>query len=284
MNDCKIVQDLLPLYAEDLITPETKEYILIHCSGCESCQKLLRRCEDPIPPEQVDAKAYKKALRKNYINIICRAMLAFILVIGLLSVFCEKLTVYMTWKDGRSPVEQIIDAPTGLGKLTLVDWEASGRRIGNARNEGTLIYVKQEHVIKDEYGVGRESTEGGYAKPWENVQAEWAPNGEEIFFSTDLLDGGIGFFVETYEYWRDEEGSHSISRMLPEKSDSGFLDSLMSQCRENSAFPTGWETIQFTFHKWREDSETLIFIYETDNGHRGLLDFHFPTETITDID
>ena len=133
-------------------------------------------------------------------------------------------------------------------------------------------------------GVGREGSEGGYAKHWENVQVEWAPNGEEIFFSADLLDGGIGFFVETYEYWRDEEGSHSISRMLPEKSSNGFLDSLLSQCRENLDFPTGWETIQFTFHKWKDDSETLVFVYETDNGYRGLLDFHFPTETITDID
>ena len=284
MNDCKIVRDLLPLYAEDLIALETKEYILVHCSGCESCQKLLRRCEEPIPSAQVDPKAYKKALRKEYINIISKVMLVCILAIGLICIICEKITGYSLWNDGRSPVEQIIEAPVGLGKVTLVDWDESGWQIGNVPNEGTLIFVKQEHVIKDVYGVGRDGSEGGYAKPWENVQAEWAPNGEEIFFSADLLDGGIGFFVETYEYWRDKEGSHSISRMLPENSDSGFLDKLIFQCHDNLDFPTGWDTIWFTFYEWKDDSETIVFVYETDNGHRGLLDFHFPTVTITDID
>lgn len=284
MKDCKIVQDLLPLYAEDLIAPETKEFIIDHCSCCESCQKLLLRCEEPVPSAQVDPKAYKKALRKNYFNIICKAMLAFILSIGLLSILCEKLTDYMQWKDGRAPVEQIIEAPTGFGKVTLVDWEESGMRIGNARNQGTLIYITQEHVIQNEYGVGRSINDGGYAKLWENVRAEWAPNGEEIFFSADLLDGGIGFFVETYEFWIDEKGSHSISRMMPMNSDNGFQDTLLSQCRENLVFPTGWDTIQFTFYEWKDDSETIVFVYETDNGHRGLLNFHFPTETITDID
>lgn len=284
MKDCKIVQDLLPLYAEDLIATETKEYILAHCSGCESCQQLLRRCEEPIPSEQIDEKAYKKALRKGAMNIICKVILVAILFIGLSSIIFERITGFSLWNGGRTPVEQIIEAPVGLGKVTLVDWEASGWHIRNARNEGTLIYIKQEHVIRDEHGVGRESSEGGHAKPWENVQVKWAPNGEEIFFAADLLDGGIGFFVETYEFWMDEDGSHSISGMLPEKSDNGFLDILLSQCRENLDFPTGWETIGFTFYKWKDDSETLVFVYETDNGHRGLLDFHFPSETITNID
>lgn len=284
MNVCKIVQDLLPLYAEDLVTPETKEYVIAHCSDCECCQKLLHRCEEPAPPVQIDTKVYKKALWKNYINMICKAVVLLALFTGLLSVVCDKLGTYMLWKDGQHPVEQIIDAPIGLGKVTLVDWEASGRRIGNTRNEGTLIYIKQEHVIQDEYGIGSVSSAGGYAKPWENVQAEWAPNGEEIFFAAELLDGGVGFFVETYEFWVDEEGSHSMSRLVPENSENGFWDILNSGCRENPDFPTGWHKIDFTFHGWKDDSETLVFIYETDNGYRGLLDYHFPTETITDID
>ena len=35
MNECKIVEDLLPLYAEDLISPESKEFVEEHCAGCE---------------------------------------------------------------------------------------------------------------------------------------------------------------------------------------------------------------------------------------------------------
>ena len=81
-----------------------------------------------------------------------------------------------------------------------------------------------------------------------------------------------------------EAGTIPSMPIMPEKSDNGFLNILLSQCRKNSDFPTGWETIRFTFHKWKDDSETIVFVYETDNGHRGLLDFHFPSETITNID
>ena len=284
MNECKIVEDLLPLYAENLTNEETTAFIREHTAGCERCGKLLKRCQDPEVAAEADAKTYKKALRKNQFNLICKAMLLFLIVLGVMVFACEKLENYILWKDGKAPVEQVIEAPTGYGKLTLVDWEGSGRRIGNARNEGTLIRIEMRHFEQDEYGYGWSGSGGEMAKTWENVQAAWAPNGEEIFFSADLLDGGIGIFVYDYKFWMDEKGSHSESRLLPESREQGYLDVLLDGCRNHPDFPTGWETVKFSFHQWQEDSETITFVYETDNGCRGLLDFHYPTETITDVD
>ena len=284
MNECKIVEDLLPLYAEDLISEESSALVRNHAAVCERCGKLLKRCESPEAVTEEDTKAYKKALRKNQFNLICKAMLLFLVVLGIMVYGCVKLEEYILWKEGKAPVEQVIEAPVGYGKITLVDWEGSGRRIGNARNEGTLIRIEMRHFEQDEYGYGWSGSAGEVAKTWENVQAVWAPNGEEIIFRADLLDGGTGIFVRDYKYWRDDEGSHSEARLLPEGFEHGYLDILLDGCRNHLDFPVGWESIEFTFHQWQDDSETITFVYETDNGQRGLLDFHYPSETITDID
>lgn len=283
MNECKIVEDLLPLYAEDLTGEETASFIREHVAGCENCRKLLSRCETPAQTDEVDGKAYKKALRKNQFNFFCKAVLLFVLVLGVLAFGCYKLTEYMEWKEGKIPVEQEIEAPSGLGKITLVDWEASGRRIGNSRNEGTLIRISHTHVHQDEYGTGWYGSAGEYAKYWENVQAVWAPNGEDIFFSAELLDGGKCIFVYSYEYWVDDEGSHGESKMLPMNSETGYMDALTQGCANHPDFPTGWETVEFNFYQWQEDSETITFVYETDNGCRGLVDFHYPSESVTNV-
>lgn len=283
MNECRIVEDLLPLYAEDLTNEVSSRFVRSHVESCERCNSLLQRCHEVIPAEEVDAKAYKKAMRRNQVNLFCKIALLTILALAIMILACEKLEDYLLWKDGKAPVEQVIEAPVGYGKLTLVDWEESGRRIGNARNEGTLIWIEMRHFHQDEWGYGWTGHAGESAKCWENVQAEWAPNGEEIFFRADLLDGGTGIFVHTYKFWMDEKGSHSESRLLPEKSEHGYLDALVDGCRKYSDFPMGWETIEFSFHQWQDDSETITFVYETDNGYRGLLDFHFPSETITKV-
>ena len=286
MNECKIVQDLLPLYAEDLVSEETKAFVDDHCESCIACSELKRRGLVELPETEKNPKEYQKALRKNQVNLICKVVTLLVVVVFLLYIGCTKLDAYIQWKEGKTPVEAVIETSTGYGnygKITLVDWEESGRRIGNARNEGTLIRIEMQHFEQDEYGYGLFGSAGEMAEPWENVQAVWAPNGEEIFFMADLLDGGIGIFVRDYKYWMDENGSHSEERLFPERMGNGYLDILLDGCRNHPDFPSGWENIEFGFYQWKEDSETIIFVYETDNGRRGVLDFHYPSEIITDV-
>lgn len=290
MNECKIVEDLIPLYAEDLTSPETKGFIDAHCAECDACAKLKARAGEAVPEQLPEPGAVKKALWGNTLKMIFMGIGIFVVAIALIYFGITKLDAYMQWKDGRTPVEQVVKAPVGNGKVTLVDWEASGYRIGNAANEGTLIYIKQEHVVEGDWKDGgstiteRSISESGYAEPWENVRVEWAPNGTEFMLTADLPEGGTGMFVYTYESWFDEDGGHhGVSKFLPGTSGRGLVDILMSACAENQDFPTGWETVAFTFHQWQEDSETITFVYETDNGYRGILDYHFPTETITKV-
>lgn len=40
---CSIVRDLLPLYVEDMVSPETAQYIRSHLAECPACQEELDR-------------------------------------------------------------------------------------------------------------------------------------------------------------------------------------------------------------------------------------------------
>lgn len=284
MNECKIVEDLLPLYAEDLTNEEAAEFVKNHVENCEHCRKLLERCKETVPTGEPDGKEYKMAMRKNMINMTCRIVVVALLFFVVLYFGATKWYDYLQWWNGRAPVEQVVKAPVGNGEVTLVDWEASGWKIGGTDNVGTILWMRTMAVREEENGTRYSLGESGATEPWENVQIHWAPNGVPFLVTADLLEGGNGIFVHAHKSWYDEEGGHhSESGFLPSSKGNGLVDVLTAACTEEQAFPTGWESIEFEFHKWKEDSETIVFAYETDNGCRGLLDYHFPTETITDI-
>ena len=284
MNECRIVEDLIPLYAEELTNEEAAQFVENHVANCDHCRKLLERSRESVPTTEEDAKAYKKALRKNRFNLICKVVLASILTLMIGVSASEKLVEHISWMEGKAPVEQVAKAPVGNGEVTLVDWEASGYRIGGAENEGTLIWIKQMKARREENGTGYNMHEGCYGKPWENVQVYWSPDGTKLLITADLIDGGNGMFIHTYNSWYDEDGGHhGESKLLPNGAGSGLIDVLTAFCAEHPEFPTGWESIEFTFHQWLDDSETITFVYETDTGLRGLIDYHFPTEAITKV-
>lgn len=50
--NCSVVSDLLLLYMEDLVSPETKEMVEGHLACCEACRKKRARMGDfafPLP-------------------------------------------------------------------------------------------------------------------------------------------------------------------------------------------------------------------------------------------
>lgn len=92
-QECSIVRDLLPLYVEDMVSPETAEFVGEHLKSCETCQaevQSLRQPPDVTPPTQEERPEAPLRLlqRKLLLKRIQTALLAgaFVLVI-LLSAF-----------------------------------------------------------------------------------------------------------------------------------------------------------------------------------------------------
>ena len=80
-NDCSIVQDLLPLYIEEMLQPDTVEYVEDHLSGCEICTATLAELKSgdtPVPApdakeirkgDQQELQGLKKNIRLQYVTI-----------------------------------------------------------------------------------------------------------------------------------------------------------------------------------------------------------------------
>lgn len=66
MSDCGIVKDLLPLYADDVCSIESKKLVSEHLAECESCQKELESYElDVIITENTQEKEALKKFKKK---------------------------------------------------------------------------------------------------------------------------------------------------------------------------------------------------------------------------
>ena len=46
-NECNIVRDILPLYFENMVSPDTAEFVSEHLKTCTECQKEYERIKEP---------------------------------------------------------------------------------------------------------------------------------------------------------------------------------------------------------------------------------------------
>ena len=80
-KDCSIVQDLLPLYAEDMLREETKEYVEGHLAQCEACRTELTALKtEDVTPASVSAQPLrdlkKQLQRKRFTAVLLAVALA----------------------------------------------------------------------------------------------------------------------------------------------------------------------------------------------------------------
>ena len=47
-NDCKIIQDLLPNYVEELTNEETNKFIQKHLEECNECKRILENMQKDL--------------------------------------------------------------------------------------------------------------------------------------------------------------------------------------------------------------------------------------------
>lgn len=66
---CSVIQDLLPNYAEGLISPETAAVIRDHLETCPDCRRLYEDYQKPVDlPQPDEIKADKKIIRKIWLQ------------------------------------------------------------------------------------------------------------------------------------------------------------------------------------------------------------------------
>lgn len=85
-KECAVVQDLLPLYEEDLLQPETKQVVEEHLQSCKECRHIAEQSQIPLPVEVKSGASSKKMIRDITVKLttiqIFFVAIAFILAMG----------------------------------------------------------------------------------------------------------------------------------------------------------------------------------------------------------
>lgn len=89
--NCGVIRDLLPLYADEVASPESRELVDGHLEGCENCRRELEQLTQAVslPPEQdekAEMKRWKKALSRKVNRRALAWGLAVVLLLALASI------------------------------------------------------------------------------------------------------------------------------------------------------------------------------------------------------
>ncbi len=88
---CNIIKDLIPLYAEDMVSDDSAQLVETHLEHCENCRKLLEELNQPYPaPENHNAMPLMKmktVLRKKKILTVALTLVSTLLFSAVLFAF-----------------------------------------------------------------------------------------------------------------------------------------------------------------------------------------------------
>jgi predicted anti-sigma-YlaC factor YlaD len=65
MINCAVIKDLLPLYADDVLSNESKELVSKHLATCESCRTELADMKSEIKKPQTNSDTKINLLKLN---------------------------------------------------------------------------------------------------------------------------------------------------------------------------------------------------------------------------
>lgn len=287
MTDCKLAEDLMPLYAEELTSPETSEWLEKHLENCPACRAVWNRCAEPLPQTvNLDGSLIKQAMMKDAWRMIGDGVKWFVLLSLIPLLVLAGVITYMAWSFGEfAPVEYTTSSYSEIfgGEMTVEvrDRDAAGPRRGG---EGSIIHVQRE------YDFQQPSTDN-WEMPLENVRVDIAPNGTFKLLTGTLPDGSTDYFIIAYHYEIGEMDGWIKTRLYPRQPDDvrygnyqdGLRAILIDHCREDPEMDQNWTEIEFTFHRWSDDSMAVEFFYVTDTGEMGTVTYSMEGQESTGL-
>ena len=106
---CAVIRDLLPLYAEDLASEESKQVVDEHLADCPDCRARLETLRQPAVPEPNAAeplRGVKRSLRRRRLQTaLLAALLVFLPLFSLLARGMEEQ--YLPYTEGLVRVEGV---------------------------------------------------------------------------------------------------------------------------------------------------------------------------------
>ena len=118
-NECPIVRDLLPLYAEDMVGEETRAFVDEHLANCEACRAALEEIKSaPEPVPAVTAVPMRAIARKiSRARVLAALCAAFIVAAVAFAVYIAAAQPhYFPYAEG---IFTMVEHPDGSVTLTF---------------------------------------------------------------------------------------------------------------------------------------------------------------------
>ena len=204
--NCNVIQDILPLYIEDVVSDDTKELVEEHLQNCEICQRVYHETRADLENdvkistqtkesrnETSDLKSFKKFFKRRKIKTILFSIAATIIFFAAVITFMNKRVTYISYKDAG---------------ITIVD-----------DNEDEVLYetkIKGNYhwntFLDSETGVGTIYFE----------QSLWEKYVDGIFHPFDHIHG-ILKKDEIKEMYVDKDGTTTTIWEAPEEEQKAYL-------------------------------------------------------------
>ena len=256
MNECRIVQDLLPLYAEDLVSPETKEFVDGHCEGCGECRGQRDRMCASLNQEETSVD-YKKNMRWSVFGIVVKTLLVSLLAIG--------GYLYILWEWGILD-KQVYEDANGNYRFEVTDEDAGFF-------EGGAIIVT--HEGRDVMLLGDRS--------YQDFQVWYHPDGKG-YFACITYDDHQDTWLCLSHY--EEELGMDTNSYFPEGeiTERDFL-AILRASEEGQKYLT--EDAIITFDRWSEAGQFrgryIYFNYEIPGGWFGEIMYDVVNHEVKNI-
>ena len=213
---CNIIQDLLPLYADNVVSPESEEMVENHLSHCAECQGVLDEIKRSVHiPNLSDTTVLRKIKRKQQSKALVSALLIVLLFYALIG---SPLVAYIrdasieygaddcivSMSEVGLPIIQMSDRAKGGNIYYLYEVDADQQTtvyICIDSNRRSFFYDLMTKVYKMDF-----SADGIYVAPTLGLSAEAQnysnfPGVKELHFDETVV--AIYYLPITSEQQRD---------------------------------------------------------------------------------
>lgn len=141
IQECEIVQDLLPLYYDDVCSPSSKKFIQHHLEDCERCRKLYEELKNDSV-DRIMAKETQGVLERHARKERTAAYKAglIISVLLLIPVFIT-LLVSMATGDGLGVFSVVTASMMLIAALTVVPLMTSQKKLAKSILAGVIALL-----------------------------------------------------------------------------------------------------------------------------------------------
>ena len=189
--NCNVVRDILPLYADEVVSEDTRQLVEAHLGQCELCRRELdaMRGQIVIPAQVEETASLKKFRQKWNMRQKLKGALAMLLLISLvigcffyvyaigIPVKAERIMIRTglqcvpEYDENRMPKE--VSCPTDA-QTWIVD---IGVHSGDVRTRSEGVWEMNDSGVRVTTGVKIYVRWSPFDFPWDHGGTDWLENG-----------------------------------------------------------------------------------------------------------